>query len=1139
MSTATKVHGSKGVICGGEWIDIEDCGEWSKGCPSGPPATTRQATTSAAKADGSYDVVIIGAGCIGSAVARELSKTNNSVLVIEKADDVTQGATKGNSGIVHSGFDDTPGSNRAKFCWKGNQMFEQLDRELHFGYLKNGSLVVARNAEDEKTLQEPPQPVHVTGGGALTAHFTLRAQESLQPVHVTGGDALTAHLTLRAQEPPQAVHVTGGGALTAHLTLRAQEPPQPVQVTGGGALTAHLTLRAQESPQPVHVTGGGALTAHLTLSAGVATACPRLGGGALCSAAQESLQPVHVTGGGALTAHLTLRAQEPPQAVHVTGGGALTAHFTLRAQEPPQPVHVTGGDALTAHLTLRAQEPPQAVHVTGGGALTAHLTLRAQEPPQPVHVTGGGALTAHLTLRAQESPQPVHVTGGGALTAHLTLRAQESPPQPVHVTGGGALTAHLTLRAQEPPQPVHVTGGGALTAHLTLRAQESPQPVHVTGGAHLTLRAQESPQPVHVTGGGALTAHLTLRARESPQPVHVTGGGALTAHLSLRAQESPQPVHVTGGVVCRECHVFGELLGYCELSVFPDTPLVCVESARLFRECKSFGKAPVRLKGLACLECASALGWSRSVQSVPVRSDGAGARRVRQCARMEPERAECASALGWSRSAQSVPVRSDGAGARRELLERGETNGVKDLRIIGKEELLSMEPHLNQEATAALWSPHAGTVTPYEYTIAVAENAADNGVEIQVNKQVTGIDKVEGGGFLVHAKPSNWDPNAKNWTPESSAPSSAPSTSASQAILGPVLCSLGPGCAIAAALGLMPVAALPVVLVLLAAAWYFLVFAATKAEAEVHIRTRYVVNCAGLFSDKIAEMVGDKSFYVKPRLGEYLLLHKDQGHLAGATLFPCPGKMGKGVLVQTTLWGNLILGPTARDLSDPETAKASKQDIIMEVLTKCRELVPSFDVGQVIHSFAGARAKTSRGDWIIEECATAKDFFHAAGIDSPGLAASPAIAIEVTKMLHKAGLSTSPNPGFNPHRRPIITPKDGWKGLKVGHQDPAKNVVCKCEKVTEAEVVDAIHRSLTCNTTQAIRKRTRAGMGHCQADPDNLTPSCEERVAQIIARETKIKQDKVGRRPWPATSLLPQRWLGDDERQKFRSLIKA
>eukprot|EP00854_Cymbomonas_tetramitiformis_P003993 gene3993-4962_t len=564
MSTATKVHGSKGVICGGEWIDIEDCGEWSKGCPS---------------------------------VARELSKTNNSVLVIEKADDVTQGATKGNSGIVHSGFDDTPGSNRAKFCWKGNQMFEQLDRELHFGYLKNGSLVVARNAEDEKTLQE--------------------------------------------------------------------------------------------------------------------------------------------------------------------------------------------------------------------------------------------------------------------------------------------------------------------------------------------------------------------------------------------------------------------------------------------------------------------------------------------------------------------------------LLERGETNGVKDLRIIGKEELLSMEPHLNQEATAALWSPHAGTVTPYEYTIAVAENAADNGVEIQVNKQVTGIDKVEGGGFLVHAKPSNWDPNAKNWTPESSAPSSAPSTSASQAILGPVLCSLGPGCAIAAALGLMPVAALPVVLVLLAAAWYFLVFAATKAEAEVHIRTRYVVNCAGLFSDKIAEMVGDKSFYVKPRLGEYLLLHKDQGHLAGATLFPCPGKMGKGVLVQTTLWGNLILGPTARDLSDPETAKASKQDIIMEVLTKCRELVPSFDVGQVIHSFAGARAKTSRGDWIIEECATAKDFFHAAGIDSPGLAASPAIAIEVTKMLHKAGLSTSPNPGFNPHRRPIITPKDGWKGLKVGHQDPAKNVVCKCEKVTEAEVVDAIHRSLTCNTTQAIRKRTRAGMGHCQADPDNLTPSCEERVAQIIARETKIKQDKI------------------------------
>jgi glycerol-3-phosphate dehydrogenase len=109
---------------------------------------------SSAKSDGTYDVIVIGAGCIGSAIARELSKTNNSVLLLEAADDVTQGATKGNSGIVHAGFDDTPGSNRAKFCWPGNQMFPALDNDLHFGYQKNGSLVIAKNEEEVKHLEQ-------------------------------------------------------------------------------------------------------------------------------------------------------------------------------------------------------------------------------------------------------------------------------------------------------------------------------------------------------------------------------------------------------------------------------------------------------------------------------------------------------------------------------------------------------------------------------------------------------------------------------------------------------------------------------------------------------------------------------------------------------------------------------------------------------------------------------------------------------------------------------------------------------------------------------------------------------------------------------------------------------------------------
>lgn len=155
------VHGTKGAYVAGDWVNIEDCAEdfllhgkttsCKHDCNACPRSRSRQTS---AKEDGSYDIVIIGAGCIGAAIARELSRYSCSVLLLEAADDVTQGATKGNSGIVHAGYDDKPGSVRAKFCWKGNQMFAQLDSELHFGYQRNGSMVLARNAEEEKHLEE-------------------------------------------------------------------------------------------------------------------------------------------------------------------------------------------------------------------------------------------------------------------------------------------------------------------------------------------------------------------------------------------------------------------------------------------------------------------------------------------------------------------------------------------------------------------------------------------------------------------------------------------------------------------------------------------------------------------------------------------------------------------------------------------------------------------------------------------------------------------------------------------------------------------------------------------------------------------------------------------------------------------------
>ena len=183
----------------------------------------------------------------------------------------------------------------------------------------------------------------------------------------------------------------------------------------------------------------------------------------------------------------------------------------------------------------------------------------------------------------------------------------------------------------------------------------------------------------------------------------------------------------------------------------------------------------------------------------------------------------------------------------------------------------------------------------------------------------------------------------------------------------------------------------------------------------------------------------------------------------------------------------------------------------------------------------GARAKSDRNDWIIEACKTCPKMIHAAGIDSPGLAGSPAIALEVVKLLQEAGLTMKPDQSFNPIRAPVIVPKKGWKGLKMGSPekiadaDPKSKVICKCEKVTEAEIVEACRRGLPVDSTQSMRKRVRAGMGHCQADPANY--GCEARVAEIIARETGTPIAAVGRRPWPATTLLKQRWLTDEQRQ--------
>ena len=544
----------------------------------------------------------------------------------------------------------------------------------------------------------------------------------------------------------------------------------------------------------------------------------------------------------------------------------------------------------------------------------------------------------------------------------------------------------------------------------------------------------------------------------------------------------------------------------------------------------------------------------------------------------------------------------------RELLARGATNGVARLRIIDQAELRAMEPAIHPDATAALFSPDAATLTPYEFAIALAENAVDNGVELRLNTRLVGLTPLPDGGFVLGLE-------ANGTRPSRGGGGVLASLKAWAGLLLPLVVALAASVVAVVAPESLGVSAPPphapaAAAALGASVLGVLALALLKGsggsvspshgQALPGVRARWVVNAAGLHADKVAKLVGDNSFTIKPRIGEYLLLNKSQGGLSNHILFPTvrgtarwegrgvfpvphthpfthpfqPSKMGKGVLVQTTLWGNSILGPTAVDLSDPTAATRTPAEIMTAILSKCRELVPSLDAGETFHTFSGLRAKSTRGDWVIESCTTAPDLVHAAGIDSPGVAGSPAIAAEVVRLLRERGMPAKPDPKFVAHRRPIIVVKDLAKGLAaevkkdgscvthpikltgttpdtlvvrpglqlggVTHRPsvnrcftplpPPPPQVCKCEKVLESEIVDAIHRSLPCESTQAVRKRTRAGMGHCQAE------YCESRVCDIIARETGIPVANVPRRPWPATSILPQRWLSEEEKDAIRKL---
>ena len=359
------------------------------------------------------------------------------------------------------------------------------------------------------------------------------------------------------------------------------------------------------------------------------------------------------------------------------------------------------------------------------------------------------------------------------------------------------------------------------------------------------------------------------------------------------------------------------------------------------------------------------------------------------------------------------------------LYKKGVKMGVKGLRLLNKEETLKKEPNLNDTVVGALYAPTSGIVCPFQYTIALFENAVSNGGELYLESEVVSIEKNDG-----------------------------------------------------------------------------IFFVKTKDGKE--FKARYVVNAAGVYADEVHNMIAKEKFSIRPRTGEYIVFDKSQGRLFNSTIFPCPSKMGKGILVSPTVHENLFIGPNAVDIDDKES-KSTTQLGLDEIKKAANITTSKINYRESIRNFAGLRAISSTGDFIIEENDDVKGFIDVAGIKSPGLTCAPAIAEDVVKILKEAGLDLERKTNFISRRKQVrfmdLSVDERNELIKENPQ--YGNIVCRCESITEGEIVDAINRSFGQISIDGVKRRCRPGMGRCQGG------FCSPKVLDIIAREKNISKEDV------------------------------
>ena len=358
------------------------------------------------------------------------------------------------------------------------------------------------------------------------------------------------------------------------------------------------------------------------------------------------------------------------------------------------------------------------------------------------------------------------------------------------------------------------------------------------------------------------------------------------------------------------------------------------------------------------------------------------------------------------------------------LKEQGNDLGIDELEILEKGEVLDLEENINCDVVGALYVKNSGIVSPYEMTLALAENAFENGVEFILGKEVVDIHKQKNKYKLI-LKDNNY------------------------------------------------------------------------------IEAKMIINASGLEGANLNNLVSDNKYEMEYVKGEYCLLDKVAGTLCEKTLFQVPNELSKGVLVTPTVDGNLLIGPNADLGNDVKTSRHG----IDEIIDRSKLTMEKIPFNKILNTFSGIRPKVKSRDFIIEEAMDAKNFINVIGIDSPGLTCAPAIANYVVDLI-KDKIELNKKSDFNPHRTKMVRMSELSieEKNKLISQNPAYGkMICKCEFVTEGEIIDSIKRPLGATTLDGVKRRTRAMMGGCQGI------GCMIPISTILSRELGIDMSQVNK----------------------------